>query len=255
MRARLLFLALCALLLAGCQSSGGEVSSQPEPAPVPKTPQELLEEQTIDEYHDAFLVDTGGRMGTLLVTTELDIRKKGEFEVSMNLSVWNPADMSRPIQTRDWMTLDFGDNRVVDVNFDGYSDFICLYARGVQAEIFHCMRWDEEEGLFAEEPEFAKISSPGIDPETRTIYGWNRESGAGDGVTTFHQWEDGELVCIRRIEVFQKNWRDYDSPYVVTVKDRIDGELREVYRTETQEYFDERFKWEDLDYHGETENN
>lgn len=72
MRIKLLPLALCALLLGGCQRGGEDVSAVSlPPEPAPKTAQELLEEQPIDDTHDAFLVDTGGRMGTLLVTTEL----------------------------------------------------------------------------------------------------------------------------------------------------------------------------------------
>lgn len=260
MRTKLLLLALCALFLTGCQESGGEVSSvlslPPKPAPQPKTAQELLEEQPIDDTHDAFLVDTGGRMGTLLVTTELG-NERGEFEVSMSLSVWDPADMSQPLQTEGWGTLCFGVHEVLDVNFDGYSDFTYLYARGIQAEMYHCMRWDEEQGLFVEEPEYANISSPWVKPETQTIEGWNRESGAGDGVSTIHQWVDGELVCVRRIELFAKDFRDYDSPFVLTVWDRTDGELTEVFREEYPldpgEYFEARMKWEDINYHGEAE--
>ena len=73
MKRKLPLLALCALLLAGCQTeekAPGASASPSEPAPQPKTAQELLEEQTIDDTHDAFLVDTGGRLGTLMVTAE-----------------------------------------------------------------------------------------------------------------------------------------------------------------------------------------
>ena len=57
-------------------------------------------------------------------------------------------------------------------------------------------------------------------------------------------------------EVFVKEWGDPDTPMVVTVEDRVDGELTEVFRKEfpagSDGYFIERTKWEDLDYHGET---
>lgn len=144
----------------------------------------------------------------------------------------------------------------MDVNFDGFQDFTVLFARGVQAELYHCMRWDEERGLFVEEPEYANISSPWVHPETQTISGWNRSSGAGDGVSTVHKWINGELVCVRRIETLQKDWNDYNSPFVLTVEDRIDGKLTEVYRTEypagSSKYLTEQMEWENLDYHGET---
>ena len=148
----------------------------------------------------------------------------------------------------DWEGGYPGEHQVLDVNFDGYQDFTCLYARGVQAELYHCMCWDEEQGLFVEEPEYANISSPWVKPETKTIEGWNRESGAGDGVSTIHKWVDGELVCVRRIEVYKiEGW---GGPFALVVKDRVDGELTEVFRTEfptgSDGYFDERSKWEDF---------
>ena len=65
------------LALAGCGEPGGQ-AAPPEPSPVPSgpvsappealTPEELLAQQPIDDTHDAFLVPTGGRLGTLLVT-------------------------------------------------------------------------------------------------------------------------------------------------------------------------------------------
>lgn len=270
MRTKLLLLALCALLLIGCQAketpgsaSGGEVSaSQSDPAPPPKTPQELLEKQPIDDTHDAFLVDTGGRMGTLLVTTELvPYEEPVELLYYLHLSVWDPADPARPVRMQeiDWETVHYGEHQILDVNFDGYQDFTYLFSRGIQVEMYHCMIWDEERGLFVELPVYAEIPSPYVDPETETISGWCRDSGAGDGWTPIYKWIDGELVCVRMIEVFPKDWRDHDSPFVLTVQDRIDGELTEVFRTEfpfdSEEYFGERMKWEDLDYHGNAENN
>ena len=263
MKRKLSLLLLCALLLAGCQESGGEVSPvlslPPEPAPQPKTAQELLEEQTIDDTHDAFLVDTGGRIGTLLVTTELvPYEEPGELLYYLHLSVWDPSSPEEPVQIQeiDWETVHYGEHQVVDVNFDGYSDFTYLYARGIQVELYHCMLWDEEQGLFVELPVYAEIPSPYVDPATETITGWSRSSGAGDGTTPVYQWVDGELVCVRKIETFPKDWRDYDSPYVLTVEERIDGELTEIYRVEfpadSGGYITEQMKWGNLDYHGET---
>lgn len=258
MRIKLLLLVLSALLLAGCQEAGGEASSPVEPPPPPKTPQELLEEQPIDDTHNAFLVDTGGRMGTLLVTAEaVPYKETSELAVYQHVAVWDPAHMDQPLQTVDWEGGFPGEHQILDVNFDGYPDFTILFARGVQVEGYHCMVWDEEQGRFQELPAYADIPSPVLAPEKNAIYGWSRSSAAGDGWTPIYQWVDGELVCVRNIEVFIKDWGDPDSAMVVKVEDRVDGELTEVFREEYPldpgEYFDVRIKWEDLDYHGEAE--
>ena len=79
-------------------------------------------------------------------------------------------------------------------------------------------------------------------------------------MTTFHRWEDGKLVCVRRIEM----WWEPDEgimteeeiavfPMHITVEDRVDGKLSEVYAGAVapgEDYLLERAKWEDLDYHG-----
>lgn len=277
-----LLAAVLALLLAGCWAKGPvETASVPPETPAtaeesapPETPEpsldpleELLAQYPIDDTRDAFLVPTGGTLGTLLVTAE-----KGEQDrdtelggYHTTLSVWNPRDMDKPIQTMDksiegWA---FGSHEVVDANFDGYMDFSCMYFMGNQPNYWYLWIWDEETGQFVEVPEYAGISSPRINPETQIIDGFARNSGAGDGVTTFHRWEDGKLVCIRRIETW---WEATDMVipetegtvflYGIKVEDRIDGELTQVYYKEFppgEDFFDEQAKWERLDYHGENE--
>lgn len=71
MNKKIVPLILLCILLCGCQAKEKTPAiSAPPPEPAPKTAQELLEEQIIDDTHDAFLVDTGGKLGTLLVTIE-----------------------------------------------------------------------------------------------------------------------------------------------------------------------------------------
>ncbi|MCI8304668.1 MAG: hypothetical protein HFF52_08580 [Lawsonibacter sp.] len=254
---------LCALLLGGCQwGEEATAASSPPPESVPKTAQELLEEQTIDDTHDAFLVDTGGRLGALLVTVERG-EENSEGELGgyfVTISVWDPQNMEKPIQTME-SELEyaaFKHHDVVDANFDGYQDFGYMWFIGNQPTYWDYWIWNEETGQFVSEPEFRSISSPVFDAETKEIHGWARESGAADGVNTIHKWVDGELVCVRRIEVRKTDSSDgpFDLAFVLIVQDRIDGELTEVFRTEfpagSGGYFEERSKWEDLDYHGET---
>ena len=285
--------AALALLLAGCQAEkpvetvsappepSQEQSALPEPSPaasepvsVPPeelTPEELLAEQPIDETRDAFLVDTGGKLGTLLVTVELGERGPNpnpeweSWEYPVYLSVWKPADMSQPIQKLegtawdvDWNAYDRHEE--LDANFDGYMDFSVLNSMGNGASSWYLWVWDEGAGQFVEVPEYREISLPRCNPETGVIDGWARNSGAGDGVTTFHRWEDGKLVCVRRIETW---WEPDEAirteeeitvfPMHLKVEDRIDGELTQVhyqYFSPGESFASEQEKWESLDYHG-----
>lgn len=251
-------LALCALLLAGCQTeekAPAASASPSEPAPQPKTAQELLEEQTIDDTHDAFLVDTGGRLGTLMVTAEQyqdGYKGYGLFEV------WDPQDMAQPIQ-QEIKPLDFvGSHQTVDANFDGYGDFGCMYAMGNQPNYWYFWLWDEEQGRFIEEPAFADISEPVFDQEKQLITGWARSSGASTGLTTVYRWIDGKLTCARRIEAEIDAGAGFENIFL-SVEDRIEGTQVEMfyqtYDLEDDAWFDERAKWEgDLDYRGGPEN-
>lgn len=273
--------AALALLLIGCQAekpagtafvpqelsaeAGAPMGTPPE-AP---SPEQLLARQPVDDTHDAFLVPTGGKLGTLLVTAEMGERGPNpdpEWELWENpvyFSVWNPEDMGEPIQRMDAVVdgLMFGKHETVDANFDGHMDFSVLHNMGNAAGYWYLWVWDEEAGRFVEVPEYREISFPRCNPETEVIDGWARNSGAGDGTTTFHRWEDGKLVCIRRIKL----WWEPDEeilteeettvhPMHITVENRVDGELSEVYArilAPGEDYLAERAKWENLDYHGE----
>ena len=236
----------------------------PTPTPVPtptptEEPAETLWGFPIDDAHDAFEVDTGGRLGTVLVTVELTDESLRDERV-LRLQVWTQDDLCEPIQKLDSYTFNaFHWSDVVDANFDGYMDFGYMHAMGNQPCYWHYWIWDEDEGQFVAEPEFDQISEPQFDAETGIISGWARSSAAGDGVSTFHKWENGKLVCVRRIDAFSPWW----DTTTLCVKDRVNGELKEVYykeypwedvkdeTEETRSWMRERAKWEDLDYHGE----
>ena len=254
-KTELIFLALLLVLPTGCQRSGGADASAPSVSGVPKTAQELLEEWPVDDAHDAFLVDTGGRLGTLLATVELHQKDYGQYGL---FEVWDPQDMARPIQ-REVKELDFfGSHQTVDANFDGYGDFGYLYAMGNQPIYYYFWLWDEEAGRFMEEPAFAGISDPVFDQEKQLVAGWARSSGASTGLTTIHRWVDGKLTCIRRIEVEADQSSGFDR-VVMSVEDWINGTQVEMfyqtYAFEDGGWCEERSKWEaDLDYHGEPGN-
>lgn len=233
------------------------VTAAPSPTPTtePSQAPEALWGFPIDDTHDAFEVDTKGKLGTVLVTVEIENIDAEEYQ----FSVWTKDDLQTPLQT---MTAEscgvFHWNDVADVNFDGYMDYGYMYAMGNQPTYWHYWVWDETKGQFVQEPEFDQISMPDFDPETGIISGWARSSAAGDGTTTFHRWENGKLVCVRRIIVLSP-WGEATT---LSVEDRVDGALKEVYCKEYpweelkdepefgSSWMRERAKWEDLNYHG-----
>ena len=225
-----------------------------EPAMEPtKTPQQaLLEEQIVDDTHDAFLIDTGGELGTLLVTAELDEEAPiKDCRATVRFTVWNPDAMDEPLQTIIAGTNIFLDWSIIDANFDGYADFTCTYLRGNQPYYDHLWIWSEAHRQFEGVPEYDEISAPELDTETETFYGFNRSSASGTGLHTFHQWINGNLTCVRQIEI------DSGSANTVrmSVQDCVAGELAEIYHEdfpiESGDWQDVQMVWHDLDYHGE----
>ena len=119
-------------------------------------------------------------------------------------------------------------HHTVDANFDGFQDFGYLFFLGNQPNYCHYWLWDEEYGQFKYYAPLSEISQAVFDPERQVITGWARSSGAGDGIHTFHRWEDGELQ-----QVYYKEfpWSSEEP------------EGQEAWRQVC-------YKWYDLDYHG-----
>ncbi len=254
LRLRCKILLFFCLFLCACQKNSTEDVAQEPMDQHEKTPRQVLEEQVIDDTHDAFLVDTKGELGEVLVTVELDENHAPEdFDAMLHFKVWNPGSMESPLQSMEAASNCFHRSDIIDANFDGYMDFSYTYAMGNQPYYDHLWIWEEEQKRFVEIPEFDEISVPDLDEETKTIYGFNRSSAMGTGVHTFHQWIDEKLVCVRRIEISRDSGTDCLE---VIVSDRADDELIEVYRKtfspDTTEHLDESMKWCDLNYHGES---
>lgn len=244
-------LVLIGCMLCACQKDNALSQTTQQK----KSPQQVLEEQPIDDTHDAFLVDTGGKLGILLVTAELDEKTSTEVcRATVKLTIWNPYSMNEPIQTLTAGTDIFLDWSIIDANFDGYMDFTCTYLRGNQPYYEHLWIWNEEHGLFEEVPEYDKISMPTLEEETETIYGFNRSSAGGTGEHTFHQWIEGNLLCVRKIEIYSI---DQSGTVRMSIQDCVDDELVEIYHEDfpLQSYgwHDAQMLWHNLDYHGEVE--
>ena len=236
MKRILLSATLLALCLTACSQSP-QPAATPSPAPGPSpaptatsspepTPTEEPKELwgfPIDDTHDAFEVPTGGKRGTMLVTVEIENEDAEEFQ----FSVWAADNLEHPIQT---MTAERFSMlhwcNTIDANFDGYMDFGYMYAMGNQPAYYHYWIWDEEQGLFVAEPEFDQISWPQFDEETGIISGWNRNSCCS-GIETYHHWENGKLVCFRKVEY---TYPDENQNQEKVVYERVDGELVEISR-------------------------
>lgn len=240
-------------MLCACQT-GNMLSEQT--IQTNKSPQQVLEEQTIDDKHDAFLVDTGGKLGELLVTAELmEDDDDDSFFVDIMFSVWNTADMKQPIQTFSKnfvMGVAPEYHNVVDANFDGFCDFGYLFDRGNQPNYWHYWLWDEEEEQFKYYEPLGEISAPSFDAECHIVTGWVRSSAAS-GIYTIYRWIDKELTLMRRIEMHYPNFDT--NVQLATVEDLIDGQMVEVHRKEWNltevDGYQLEMEWFDLDYHGE----
>ena len=261
---QIFFSVLLCFLLCACQTNHTDViPSEPfrptQPTQLKQTPEQLLENYPIDDTHDAFLVNTGGEIGTLLVTVEWDeANTTNEFSALLHFSIWNPNYMNTPFQTMDADSNCFHRSNVIDINFDGYMDFSYTYAMGNQPYYEYAWIWDENNRQFVQEPEFETISCASFDTETKTIYGFARSSAGGTGLHTFHQWIDGKLTCIRRIEIdwiYQDNTILEINTIRMSIQDRIDNELTEIYykdySLDSLGWLEDITDWCDLDYHGE----
>lgn len=240
--------------LTACGQGGGETPSPTAEETATATPEvELASEQVtelwgfpIDDTHDAFEVPTGGKLGTVLVTVEQE-----EDYCHLNFSVWKSDDLTTPIQVvtteseRHWEELE-------DINFDGYMDFMYLSSLGAANAYCSFWIWDEEQERFCKKE---GLFNPIFDTETQMISSYTHYS-AVSGVQSYWHWEDDELVMLRRIETYYPEFEGGTDTQLLTVEDRIDGELTEVYREtfgdpNDREIYEEAQKWDDLDYHGE----
>ncbi|MDE7298500.1 MAG: hypothetical protein K2N94_06675, partial [Lachnospiraceae bacterium] len=123
-------------------------NTEPVPSDAPqKTPEEILAEQLIDETHDAFLVEKGGRTGTVLVTAERQLPY-----TYLKFSVWDLNDMEKPIQVfhSGGGYDEFGRYMIVDANFDGWADFGYLKSINDGREYWEFRFWNEMESQFEE---------------------------------------------------------------------------------------------------------
>lgn len=271
MRKRLFALLLClALPLSACGRESEETpgpsptveetatpspspTSTPEPEPSPEEVKELWG-FPIDDTRDAFEVPTGGKLGTVLVTVEMN-----EEEFLSTVSVWDTSDLEVPIQTIETEGVTTHRHELVDANFDGYMDFVYTWFSGAKNNDSGLYAWDEEQGQFAPKKDF--VGDLALDGEKNGIYIY--ANGAGpSGTAKIFRWENEELVLKRIIDfLYPETLEDGTIQQEIAVEDVVDGELREVYR-ETYHtpdeiaavmdaYYSGELLWYDLNYRGE----
>lgn len=231
---------LAALCLAGCApmqppepsstitpTAAPVPSPSPSPAPTPSEAATELWDFPVDDTHDAFEVDTGGKLGTVLVTVE-----RGEDELDglypCTFSVWDANDLTTPLQTFEQdSTICWHD--LIDANFDGYMDFCYTYYHGAANATFGLYLWDEEQKQFRFAEEFFGTGL-WADEETETLRSYTRLSAFASGEQNY-RWEDGELVCFRYSSP-ETNWEEY------VTYELVDGGMVEVSREPMREWLE-----------------
>lgn len=252
-----------------------EPELEPEPKPVPEPtlrpdPQTETDDSgeslwgfPIDDEHYAFEVPTGGELGTVLVTVEEG--EMQDYEGELFFSAWRQDDLTSPIQTWETMGGECRMHERLDVNFDGYTDFVYSQALGIVNITYDMYLWDEEnkQFIYVHDP-FYYGHGAGITPdeENKILTTYARESAAS-GIHKYFKIEDNVAIGIRRIEFHYPEHPD-DTHYeqLFTVEDMIEGKLTEVYRRAftglnseykhpTEEAWEELKPWFDINYHGE----
>ena len=134
-------LTLSACAVPAAETSVPPLATRPEavtppPTPTPEPTHQPAEEPKelwgfpINDTHDAFEVPTGGKLGTVLVTVEMN-----EEEFISTVSVWDASDLTAPIQTMEEEGAAPHRRELLDANFDGYMDFTYIWALFIRGEI------------------------------------------------------------------------------------------------------------------------
>lgn len=229
------------LLLGGCYAaqpledpspSAAETSTPtapptPTPTPTSEPTQEVKELWgfPIDDTHDAFEVDTKGKLGNVLVTVERG-EELGEEGYCYKLSVWDKSDLTTPIQTLEEAQGELGGGELMDANFDGYTDFLYMWNPMSINWPFSLYVWDEGQEQF----HFVTTlwgRGVKVDEAEQTVQVYVHHTNA-TGAHETYRWEDGELVCFRKAVDGEEN----DDPQGMerVTYELIDGAWQEISR-------------------------
>lgn len=166
-----------------------------------------------------------------LVETE---RSAGDGR-GLDVNIYEKRGDTRPLQHFEdayYCSDDAVSLTVEDVNFDGNPDFHFIVAVGAWSNRFSSYYiWDAEQQAFQQDPYgLNNLCSAELCPEDQVIRTSTRYN-IGAHETCFYRFEDGGLVCVRRLNIdYPVALEDGREGLEVTVEERQDGELTEVYR-------------------------
>lgn len=210
---RKMWICALALLLAGCGAGPAE-----PPGGLAPQPEGAAEEAAV-LYSAQFSGVTAQLRGApetgTAMTLEL-LREDGTVSQSFDLSGFGGVMADRGL-TED------------DLNWDGYPDFYAVKWTAANNWAYACWLWEPETEQYQYSEELSALPSPVFSWRTVTA---NVHEGAAWNWTSLYQWEDGELVLIRRLEPFQES--DGAEPGY-TYAERLGGTMVTVRRWESWE--------------------
>lgn len=208
------------------------------------------------KYEDSFSfkLDSGDDkhiFDIFMGTTPIDNNENHKYDKALKIVVYKEDNPDVPYQVIDTFTRAtlFKDCIIVDVNFDGYSDFY-YYSTTDSTDLYYTFWvWDTKTEMFLEDDKLADIPFPLFDTKNKVI----SSSSSNFNNQTFYKYIDAELTCVRIMDRAQED----EKTQILTVQDYIDGKLVEVFNkktksddSENQMINDEFRKWENLNYHG-----
>ena len=108
------------------------------------------------------------------------------------------------------------------MNFDGYHDLSILNNCGATGNCnYDVWLFNPQKNIFVENSELSNLTSPSLDPKTKTITESSNWSAVGYSQATYKFGDDGKLILIHS---FKQDSNDFKS-CTQTTGDLINGEI------------------------------
>lgn len=120
-----------------------------------------------------------------------------------DLVISETADPSKVVQTISFSSIMAPEPELVtliDLNFDGIYDLDITYDRAVSNVLHIFYLWDTQSGQYVEKTlGNLELGNYTQYPEAQIIHSYEQDSAA-TGTDSIYQWQNGELVLLRRLE-------------------------------------------------------